>query len=334
MSYPKQESVASRLQDEALDELFAMRDWRSIERSWRQARTQMRGTILDTYRHFFANEKWTLVSLRSSGAIHHLTHGVYEEVNRFKKESLLLAKTSLNDLYLQSLLRHAWVIDQTTPPNIKVRIPHKKVLLESRSQIAYYVGEEATQKFGEQWNAWADGYYSALINNIQLGALNESTMSDAADEVDATTVGTPRSLLIDAFQRMFAFESMYAINNAVESVSNVNEEADVVQIWETRRNLRVCDDCDANEGLTEEEVDGWIPLHPNCRCYWRIVPKSWAALLRTGDDNDYATALDMDSAGLVPNAMALKDPSGKLAGYVTVTFDSWMKDNFPAVATR
>ncbi len=317
-----------------MDALFAMRDksWAKVERSWRQARTSLRAAIMESYRHFFGNEKWSLVGLKATGAHHFMTHGINGVMDNFKNESLAIAKASLNDLYLHSLLRHAWVIDQTTPPNIKVRIPHRKTLLEASQSIAYYSGADATAKFKDQWAAWSDAYQSALINNIQLGALNESSMSDAADEVDATTAGSPKSLLIDAYQRMFSFESQFAINDAIESVVNVNEESDVVQIWETRRNLSVCDDCDANEGLTEEEVDGWIPLHPNCRCYWRIVPRAWADLLRTGDDNDYATAIDMDSAGLVPNAMALRGPDGQLAGYTTVKFGPWVRDNFHAVA--
>jgi hypothetical protein len=62
------------------------------------------------------------------------------------------------------------------------------------------------------------------------------------------------------------------------------------------------------------------------------VPASWASLLRSGDDNDYALALEMDSAGLVPTAMAIKDPSGDLAGYTTVDFGPWLNENFYAIA--
>jgi hypothetical protein len=40
----------------------------------------------------------------------------------------------------------------------------------------------------------------------------------------------------------------------------------------------------------------------------------------------------MDSAGLVPTAMAIKDPSGDLAGYTTVDFGPWLNENFYAIA--
>jgi len=337
MSYPRQVSVADRLQSESMDALERMRDqsWMQILRAWSACRVDLRGFILHTYHSHFQGENWTLASLKTSGAASMLSHGLHERINAFKNHSWQLAKGAINGLYAESVLRHSWVIDQTTPPNIVVKIPndHQLKLIES-SQIAYYTGAKATQKFEQTWGAWSDGYYVALMNNVQLGALNESSASDAADEVDATRVNTPAYGLMDALQRVFAFESVAAMNEGINTVAEINDEADVVQIWETRRNTRVCEDCEANEGLTEEEVDGEIPAHPNCNCYWRIVPKSWAGLLRDGDDLAYDTAVRMDAQGLVPNAMVLRDPAGDLAGYTTVKFSAWKKQNYHTVGAR
>jgi len=329
--------VVRRLQEETLKALDAVSDkhWRTIESVWNEARGQMRGYILDVYHHFFADERWSLAGLRTSGAWHVLNDGLRSMTAEVRDTTHRQARQGINAVYRESIVRHAWVLDQTTPPNIKIRIPHKQKLFEAaRSMVSFYKGEEAIQKFGDRWNAWSDGYYMALVNNLQMGALNGSSPSDAADEVDATRVNTPAYGLLDAYQRMFAFETVNAINLAVSEVSSVNGDADVEQVWATRRDLKVCDDCDENEGLPEEEADGEIPLHPNCNCYWRIVPASWAELLRTGDPDAYDLAVDMDAQGIVPNAMVIRDEAGKLAGYDTVEFGPWMKENFYAVAGR
>lgn len=333
MSYPRQDSVVRNLQEESLRALDAiqMNHWRQIETIWRMTRSHMRMHITETYHQFFQNDKWSLVGLKSSGAWHVLAEGLRSMTAQFRDVSRQKAKDSVNELYRQSILRHAWIIDQATPPNVRVRIPHKKKLFESRRQVEFYKGDEAVSKFAERWNSWNDGYYSSLMNNLQLGALNESSASDAADEVDATRVNTPAFGIMDALQRLFDFETVAAMNQAVYAVSDANDEADVQMVWATRRDLKVCDDCDENEGLPEEEADGEIPLHPNCHCYWRMVPKSWAELLRSGDPNAYDTAVLMDARGLVPNAMVIQDEAGQLAGYSTVTFKDWHEHNFNAL---
>lgn len=336
MSYPKQDSVARRLQEESLDALDAIRDksWAKIERMWLDTRSLLRGFIMDTYRGYFGRERWNLPALKAGGGYHILMMGIQHRIDMFKSDSLHESKTLLNTLYKESILRHAWVLDQTTPPSMKVRIPHRMRLFEARGAVNYYTGAEATQQFAARWAAWTDGYASSLMTNIQMGALNESLMTDAADEVDATRVNTPSSGLLDALQRVFMFESALAQSRAIELVSQSNEEMDVEEIWETRRDVRVCEDCDANEGLPAEDADGDIPLHPNCNCYWRIVPAAWAELLRSGDDDAYKLAVDMDSKGLVPNTMAIRDSSGDIGAYTTVDFGGWLKDKFYAVGAQ
>lgn len=335
MSYPKQSTVADKLQNQSLKVLDVQiaKDWRKIEFLWRQARLDMRAHIAAVYHRHFGNDRWNITALRASGGWSVLEMNLRARIAKFRDESRVAAMDAINALYKESLLRHAWVIDQTTPPNIKVRIPYKQKLFEAgRSQVTYYGGPQAAQAFSERWNTWSDGYYSALMTNLQLNAINEGTVSDATEEVDATRVNTPAFGLLDALQRMFSFETMNAINQAVSAVSDVNEEADVVQIWQTRQDMKVCDDCDENLGLTEEDADGEIPLHPNCNCYWRVVPASWAQLLRSGDESDYEIATRMDAKGLVPNAMAITDSEGNLAGYTTVEFGKWKNSNFNLAA--
>lgn len=336
MGYPKQNSVADRLQTVSMDALEAVQDnhWKAIERAWESARRDLRAHVVDTYHHYFGSGNWSLIGLRTTGAWHVLDQGLRARIGSFRDQSRQLAKDGINSTYRESILRHAWVIDQTTPPNVKVRIPHRLKLMEAARAVSFYKGDEAVAKFADRWNTWSDAYSSALMRNLQLGSLNESSASDAASEVDATRVNTPQYGLLDALQRIFDFETMSAINRAIETVGEVNEEAEVQMIWETRRDMKVCDDCDANEGLTEAEVDDFIPMHPNCHCYWRIVPKTWAELLRSGSDEDYKLAVLMDARGIVPNAMVIKDAYGDLAGYTTVDFEEWAGENVHAVVAR
>ncbi len=335
MSYPKQDSVINRLHDESLVALDALQEksWTKISRQWDECRRDLRGLILDTYRQYFREGRWNLTMLKASGAAHVLTHGIAQRLAEFRSQSHFEAKTHLNEIYKQSILRSAWILDQTTPPNIKIRIPHRVRLFEAGA-VNYYTGEKAAEQLGQRWGSWVDSYNSALLNNIQMGALNESSMLDAADEVDATRVNTPQSDLLDALQRVFMYESAMAQSHASSMVIQTNEELDVEEIWETRRDVRVCDDCDANEGLTQEEADGTIPMHPNCNCYWRIVPASWAKLLRSGNPDDYDLAVQMDARNLVPNTMVIRDAAGNIAGYTVVDFQEWVENSYPAISAR
>ena len=338
MKFKRQDVVADRLQMQAMDALDALqaKHWKKLEKVWASARRDMREFIFDIYASYFGHDRWDLARAHSSGAWSHLAEGLRGCMETVNAETKQIAKDAVNDLYKQSLLRHAWVLDQTTPPSFKVRIPHKKKFMESaaRSAISYYSGAQATERLGERWNAWSDGYYTNLMTNLKLGALNGSSAHDAVDEIDATKANTPSFGLLDAYQRLFNFETANAINQAALAVNDENPAAEVEEIWETQRDLNVCDDCDDNEGKTEEDVDDEIPLHPNCHCYWRIVPKAWAEMLRDGDPYDYALAVDMDANDLVPNAMAIRNEAGKLAGYTTVDFGSWKAENFHAVSAE
>jgi hypothetical protein len=65
-----------------------------------------------------------------------------------------------------------------------------------------------------------------------------------------------------------------------------------------------------------------------------LVPKSYADLLRSGDDSDWDLARDMDDNGLVPNSLVIRDSSGAIAGKTIVSFNSWTKKNGFAVTSR
>lgn len=332
MGYPKQPSVAKALQTEAIRAVDKTQDkgWAKVQRLWGQTRQDLRSFIREAYRHHVPQGNWDLPRATVSGARFAINQGVESRLTSFKESSHALAKASLNAVYRQSLLRHAWVLDQVTPPSRPVRIPHRMRMFEA-SAVTLFQGPEAAAQWAARWNGWNDAYRTNVLHNLMLGMLNESTHDDAADEIDASRAGSPSYGLLDSLFRLFQSESASALARGINEVVAANEDMNIIEIWQTRDNERVCDICDANSGLTMEEADDDIPAHPNCNCYWRMVPKSWADLLRSGDADDEELSRLMDAKGLVPNAMAILDPEGELAAFNIVTFDSWMDTNFRAI---
>lgn len=335
MSYPNQITLGKRLQDESHRQLRTLQEtyWHRLERLWGSTRRELRSHIADVYRTRFGTGVWSVVGLKATGAGTEFVWGIKHLLSEFKQDSRAHARTSFNELFRQSLLRHSWILDQLTPPSFKIKIPHRQRLFEAGA-LNYFQGAEAEAQWASRWDAWVNAYENSLTSNLQLGAINQSGLMSAIDEVDATQAGTPSSGLLDAFARIFESEATWAIAQGANIVSDVNEEADVEEIWQTVHDGRVCDDCDPNDGLTMEEADGEIPNHPNCRCYWRLVPKTWAELLAGGSEEDRALAILMDAQGLVPNAMLIRDIDGKIAGSTIITFEQWAEDNNMAVAAK
>lgn len=335
MSYKRQDIAAKQLQHESMKALDAleMRYWNQVQKDWTTTRVDLRSFIVNVYHHFFGNETWDVAHMNGTGCGTIMAKGIHERLQRFKVVSMAHAKFGINDIYKESVLRHCWVLDQTSPPSFKVRIPHKLRLFEA-SAVHVWAGPAARTIWTERWGSWVDAYEASLNHNIKLGAINSSSALDAAQEVDATRSGTPSSGLLDSLQRVYSFESVWAMNDAIGVVSEVNEEMEVEEIWQTRDDNDVDEDCADNEGLDREEADGEIPLHPNCRCYWRIVPRSWASMLRDGDEDERDTALAMDSEGIVPNAMAVTDKDGNIAGHLIVSFQKWKENMGMAVGTE
>ncbi len=56
--------------------------------------------------------------------------------------------------------------------------------------------------------------------------------------------------------------------------------------WRTAGDERVCDECDALQGevFTLQEIEGMIPVHPQCRCFALPVPAGDVAEQRTTQD--------------------------------------------------
>jgi hypothetical protein len=325
VSYPQQPVVAARLQAETNSALDARigKFKRELSRSWATTRHSIQAHIVSAYRTSAPSGKWSLASFRGSGAEARLRAETKASLLRFRSATTVTVRSALKTLRWESAMRHAWVLDQVTPPSRRVRVPvrtgiREAGILQTVSQVSW----------ADRWTHWVDSYADALHNNLTMNAINESDLGDAVAEVDATTANTPRATLDSALSRMFNYEAQASIMAGEDDIIGLNRDLVTVEIWKTRGSKNVCDDCDANEGLEADQVDGDIPLHPNCNCFWEMVPKSYADLLASGDEDDNDLASLLQARGIVPIALVVRDEGDKIAAKVVIDFTEWAKGQY------
>lgn len=327
MSYPKQSSVSKRLHKDVLRALDAyITRWQlRLTRIWNRTRSELRSAIRDAYVAVPGTNRWSLTTFRMSGAEERLNATVRGILARFRAETVVEIRQALKSIKWASSLRHAWMLDQLTPGTNTVKLPQKPEGL--REAVQFVSGAD----WDERWSLWIDSYNQALMANLRHNAINSSPVEDAVDEIDATKMNTPSSTLDNAMRRLFEYSSVAATAAGEDDIVQMNGGLVEEEIWRTRGDMQACDECNDNEGLTVEETDGDIPLHPDCHCYWEVVPKSFAKLLRSGDEQDMALAELMQSRGLAPESMIVRNDNGEIAGRVMVTFERWMNGMEKAV---
>lgn len=326
-----QGNVIERLEKETLRAFDKIVDagLNKTNRSWENTKNEIKRTISDYYVGAFGSSTWNIVDATHSQVLTKIDLAVGVLLNRYHAESVGIVTRTLREIYREIALRHAWMIDQVTPPSYKAKLPPSPLLREAEGT---YRGPDADTSWKVRWSAWSDAYRDALYQNLRLGALNESTVADARNEVEATRPGSPQSTMWDAFKRIMEHQTEVSFVMAAMDVVSANPDMGIEEVWQTRYYDRVCEICQSNQGLTREQADGDIPAHPNCGCYWRLVPKSWASLLRKGTDEEKAMARAMDAHGEVPNQMLVFNDDGKLVGSVVIKFEEWMGDHESAIS--
>lgn len=322
--YAKQGTTVDRLMKETLSSLDLHIDQasKSLERKWEITKQNMKASIMREYQMSFPHSDWNLPEAKRRGVFLRIERETKSILEGFLGVLSDDFKTRKNHIYDESMYRYAWMMDQVTPDGMKMKIPDTKKFREAATTI--YTGEEASTQWMERMGAWLGAYHSALQNNLVLTAMNSSSIQDAAKKVDDTKAGTPSYDLFDALNRIMEVEMWGEAMDAENDFYDENsDDLGLVEIWKTRYGLDVCDDCDSNEGLTAEEADGDIPLHPNCRCFWRLVPASFRNLLLKGDSESRALAYDMDARGLVPDSLVIRDENGSVVGKTIVSFEKW-----------
>lgn len=328
-----QVQVLNKLEPEALKALDQIRHagGTHVSELWARTKQSLKECVLRHYRTDFPNGAWSALAI-GRGTISKIDAEAGSILRSFHQESMRHSARTFRELYKESVLRRAWILDQVTPPSVTVHLPARQPMLETeRGMISTFTGPEGDAAWKIRWAAWMDAYHSALIKNLQMGAINERPLDDAMDEVDQTRPGTPSSDVGYALFRIFETESQVVATAGARDLVDANRGVGVKEIWQTRYNARVCDICAEQVGLTRAEASADIPAHPNCECYWRLVPASWADLLKSGEPMDGELAKDLDAAGLVPGGMYVYGPGGKIVASVTVTFPEWLSSRITAV---
>lgn len=325
-----QDRTIERLQVEnlrAIDKIVKMGS-EGVKGIWEEAKDSMRNAVIEEYGRDFSRENWNLTMAAKLGTFNRIDRRISGVLGAFHSSSILMASMVFKDVYFHGVLRNAWMIDQVTPPSFDVKLPKSPMFKEADP---IYRGPEMDTSWKVRWSAWMDAYRNSLMQNLRLGAMNESEVDDAKDEIDATRPGSPQADMWDAIERVYDNQSNVVYASAQSDVKEANPQFEIVEIWQTRYYDRVCDICDENRGLTRAEADSDIPAHPNCGCFWRLVPKSWRSLLMSGDMNDQAIAKAMDASGEVPNAMLIFNDDGKLVGSTIVEFDTWAEEKMAPI---
>lgn len=269
-------------------------------------------------------------------------HRIQQHVDRamqvFRDEVVHIMKTAGRQAFeLQYLLDH-WILDQVTPPNVKVRPKRDATLLAGLPRMQerpagskvkesgghHHVGEswftdpvEGAAPTGEDSSAeqrvdgWSKAWTQAAITGIMLGGVQGDSPEDIEGRIDSATAGG--SQLDSVLDRLIRTQVQVSIANADDEFSDDYSDMIEDRIWVTMDDERVCEDCESQEGLPEDEWTFDQPAHPRCRCWARLVPKGFQGL-----------AGGAAVPGVSDDSMAIRDPeSGEVVGSVTVEFSGW-----------
>jgi len=315
-----QTQVLERLERDTLRVIDGMVDEQGLRLKglWEGTKSRLKMYIQHEYSQDFRGEPWNFSDAVRRGTFERIQKRTHDILHEFYEQSAGSFSEHLKRLRRESTLRAAWMLDQVTPGSMSARLPMGFALKE-----AAQLGET---QWNDRWGAWLDSYQISLTNNLRMGALNASTPEDAADEVEATRPGSPTADMWSALERIHRHESYSIYASAQGDVAKANEQFNLVEIWQTRYYKRVCDICEENRGLTREEATDDIPAHPNCECFWRVVPASWAQLMRSGNADEREIAKAMDAADEVPDMMLVMNDQGELVGAATVEFGDWISD--------
>jgi len=322
MKFQDQKTLILKMERETRKAMRALEDKHAaaLLKLWRHAKRDLEMMVMHVYRRDFGRGTWDIVGATQRDTLNHIHLQAARILVKFRDDAFAHVRAALRDIRREETLRHAWMLDQLTPPSFKPRLPAKT--MESDGPRDY----KAT--WLQALDNWIASYHDALTANMRLEALHEGSLHDAADEIDATKIGgtDPEN----KFYSLFSTEAIRTQDDARAEFGDENGEISAGEVFLTLEDDRVCPICDEYDGQPVDDVER-PPVHFNCRCYTSIVPRTWADLLANGTPEEQQAALDMEDRGLVPSAMAVRGAHGELVGTVSVMFNAWKKNQEPFV---
>ena len=245
---------------------------------------------------------------------------VHHRIERFTQDAIdLVYAGRMNAHRLQRQLT-SWVLDQTTPPNLRVRprLPdHFREAYTTDPVTGELVEDKPTP--AQRTSAWTRAWELGAIATLGMVLNRGGDPDEAGARVDG--VKADGYDLGAAMDRVISGEVNIA---AGDGVGRVDDEWDnVIDKWTWltlygtgRLDSVVCEWCEERNG--EEMTDAlWAEYeerHPFCRCQPKVQPKDFQAL---------AGAVGHPDAD--PRDMVIVDPAtGKPIGSVVVEFAQWL----------
>lgn len=258
------------------------------------------------------------------------------ELKGFRHEAIELVNAAMRQSYQLEYMSQTWILDQITPPNVKVRPkrdsnadynptarPRRKMGFRESwftepPQGTPQPGEQGAEPSHEhRIDAWLKAWAATAAAGLMLGGVQGDTPTDAADRIAGATAAGPS--VENVLSRIVQAQVEVAAADAGDDFWTDQENLLVRRVWTTMDDEDVCEDCASQEGLTYEETDADIPRHPHCRCWWRQVALAYQEI-----------AGDLAAPGVVRTSMAFRDPeTGEIAGAVVIEFDTWAQALLP-----
>jgi hypothetical protein len=318
MKYQTQQDALARMELDTRRKMRRFEDQRvaTLSGLWTATKKMLKSEIALEYSAAFPKTEWNLPEAKRQGVLLRLSRTIKTILDSFKTTAMGQIAEGLALNYQLEAARAMWMLDQATPPSVQILPPAMK---------AREAEVEQPQDWSDYLDAWITAYEQALGINLSLGALNGGSLSDAMREVDATKIKTPGGQwdLGNLMEGLYTNALLGQQSAARSDVAAANDQAMMVEIWQTLEDAAVCPQCDDYDGQPREEAEEEIPAHFRCRCFYRLVPRAWAELLAEGDETEKAQALQMDDMGLVPTSMIIRGEDGLPAAAAQVTFDTW-----------
>ena len=327
--YPKQLSTLSKLEDNTRSWIRKNIENRAADRmaqEWSTTRSQIRDHISSFWKRYSLRGQ-SLSSAKYGIELHMVRNDFRKSLETFTGNARQLITVARNQAYANSYLRSAWMLDQVTPPNIEVKFDH--TVLHRLKESDYRIVKRNVSRLREaddkkdaikkitpedRASAFVTAYETSLWSTFMLGLMSGRDEGQLRSAAGNEPVSYPAQRMENYLDTLIHASVIQEVEDGVEDLGDENDDIIDDWIWQSREDGSVCEDCAANDQQRRSEVDDDIPLHPWCRCYWRLVPKGWDSLY------------DRDIPGQ-EGSMVVMGPDGRPAAFLTVAFDQWIAKN-------